>query len=191
MPANARLFHYELNNFTKTENGTSPEPSSYGLGVLQKMKPFTASRVAILCDEKLVTILRDDKPEIPYPAMWEFPGGGREKNETPEQCAFREIYEELGVQIYEDDFLWKKEYPSDCEKKMVSYFFVATISPERLSRVRFGNEGKEWKTMSIEEFMTSERSIPKLRNKLSDYLREQDRQNQSVLTTPEAAPPTS
>ncbi len=41
-----------------------------------------------LCGDKLLTILRDDKSNIPYPNTWELPGGeGKESRE----CATREV----------------------------------------------------------------------------------------------------
>lgn len=44
-------------------------------------------------------LLRDDSPSIPYPNMWDIPGGHIEKNETPEQCIIREMKEEMNLDI--------------------------------------------------------------------------------------------
>jgi 8-oxo-dGTP pyrophosphatase MutT (NUDIX family) len=41
--------------------------------------------------------LRDDKSDIPFPNHWGITGGGREKGETPEQTARRELAEETGL----------------------------------------------------------------------------------------------
>lgn len=40
-------------------------------------------------------LLRDDKPDIPYPNMWDLPGGHMEKGERPRECICREMREEL------------------------------------------------------------------------------------------------
>lgn len=37
-------------------------------------------------------------PTKPYPGFWDLPGGKLEPDETPEQCIWREIQEELGVE---------------------------------------------------------------------------------------------
>ena len=51
---------------------------------------FTGCKIALICEGQILTILRDDKETIPYPNMWDLPGGGREGNETPFECVARE-----------------------------------------------------------------------------------------------------
>ena len=46
-------------------------------------------------------LLRDDKPGIPYPNMWDIPGGHAEYGETPEQCIVREMKEEMDLNLEE------------------------------------------------------------------------------------------
>ena len=43
--------------------------------VVEQALDFIGSKVALLCDDKVLTILRDDKPTIPYPNHWDLPGG--------------------------------------------------------------------------------------------------------------------
>lgn len=50
------------------------------------------------CNEILL-LLRDDAPSIPYPGMWDIPGGHVEDGETPEQCIIREIQEEMDLDM--------------------------------------------------------------------------------------------
>ena len=44
---------------------------------------------------EVLLLLRDDKPEIPYPNTWDLPGGHVEGSESPSECISREMGEEL------------------------------------------------------------------------------------------------
>ncbi len=49
---------------------------------------------------QILLLLRDDIPTIPYPNMWDIPGGHVEKGETPELCIKREMKEEMGLDLH-------------------------------------------------------------------------------------------
>lgn len=49
--------------------------------------------------KQVLLFLRDDKPDIPYPNMWDIPGGHVEADETPEQCIIREMKEEMELDL--------------------------------------------------------------------------------------------
>ncbi|MGC1332995.1 NUDIX domain-containing protein, partial [Pseudomonas sp.] len=51
---------------------------------------FSGAKIALLCDDLILIYQRDDKPNIPWPGLWDLPGGGREDDETPLQTAVRE-----------------------------------------------------------------------------------------------------
>lgn len=139
---------------------------------LNKKFDFTGCKIALFCGDKLLTILRDDKDDIPCPNMWELPGGGREGNESPFECAAREVYEELGIHLDEDCLLWSKIYPSVIFKDKQSVFMVGQISQEQFDNIVFGDEGQAYKLMSIEEFLKSKQAVPQLQGRLRDYLKE-------------------
>lgn len=44
-------------------------------------------------------LIAQRKASSNHPLKWEFPGGKLNKNETPEDCIFREIREELDIEI--------------------------------------------------------------------------------------------
>ena len=67
--------------------------------VLHQTFDFSGCKIALLYGDTILTILRDDIPTIPYPNMWDFPGSGREKDETPFECIKREVFEELGIEL--------------------------------------------------------------------------------------------
>jgi 8-oxo-dGTP diphosphatase len=49
---------------------------------------------------EVLMLLRDDKPGIPYPNMWDLPGGHLQKGEGPREGICREMQEELpGVEL--------------------------------------------------------------------------------------------
>ncbi len=63
------------------------------------MKHRGASIIFSDTDGRVLLLLRDDLPHIPYPNMWDLPGGHIEPDETPLECIRREMMEELGVDI--------------------------------------------------------------------------------------------
>ena len=137
-----------------------------------ELTDFTGSKIALICGDKVLTILRDDKENIPWPNMWELPGGGREGNESPFECVVREVYEELGIHLDEDCLLWSKIYPSVIFKDKQSVFMVGQLRQEQFDNITFGDEGQAYKLMSIEEFLNSKQAVPQLQRRLRDYLEE-------------------
>ena len=137
-----------------------------------EISDFTGCKIALLCGDSVLTILRDDKPSIPWPNMWELPGGGREGDETPFECAAREVFEELGIHLTEDNLLGSKVYPSMLFERKQSVFMVGQLRQEQFDNITFGNEGQAYKLMNIKEFLTSSQVVPQLQGRLRDYLEE-------------------
>ena len=140
--------------------------------LLDQQLDYTGCKIALICDGRILTILRDDKPTIPWPNLWELPGGGREGDESPFECVAREVYEELGIHLDEDCLLWSKIYPSVIFKDKQSVFMVGQLRQEQFDNITFGNEGQAYKLMNIEEFLTSSQVVPQLQGRLRDYLEE-------------------
>ena len=138
---------------------------------LEERFEFTGCKIALICDGQILTILRDDKEDIPWPNMWELPGGGREGNETPFECVAREVYEELSIQLSKADVIWFQIYPMlDGNKKSV--FLVGRLTQEQFESIIFGDEGQGYKLVSFEEFLTSDRVVPQLQERVRDYVEE-------------------
>ena len=77
---------------------------------LKDQLDFTGVKVALLVEKSILVVLRDNKPDIPWPNMWELPGGGREGIETPLECLQREVREELGLTLKEESIIWSRIY---------------------------------------------------------------------------------
>jgi 8-oxo-dGTP diphosphatase len=63
------------------------------------MKRKGCSIIFVNNEDQVLLFLRDDNPAIPYPNMWDVPGGHVEDNETPNQCIVREMKEEMGMEL--------------------------------------------------------------------------------------------
>lgn len=135
-----------------------------------ELSDFTGCKIALFCEDRILTILRDDKASIPWPNMWELPGGGREGDESPFECVAREVYEELGIHLIEECLLWSKVYPSMLFEGKESVFLVGKLRQEQFDSIVFGDEGQGYKLMSIDEFLSSDKVVPQLQDRVRDYL---------------------
>ena len=130
---------------------------------------FSGSKLAYIYEDSLLVYKRDEIPDIPFPGLWDFPGGGREGNESPETCALRELEEEFSITFPGSRFVYKKMVPSHSGKGN-SYFFVVFGTKKEIEAISFGNEGQYWKLMPIEEYLSHPKAIPALISRLSGYL---------------------
>lgn len=140
------------------------------LDLLHKQMEFSGCKIALICDDRLLTILRDDKASIPYPNMWDLPGGGREGEETPFECVQREVFEELSLKLEEADIVWAKKYQGMLDPDKTSIFMVGTITQEEFASITFGDEGQAYQLMDVSQFLSDKKVIPQLQNRLRDYL---------------------
>lgn len=144
---------------------------------LKNQFDFTGVKVALLVEQSILVILRDNNPAIPWPNMWELTGGGREGQETPLGCLRREVWEELGLVLKEESIIWSRIYPSMLDKDRSAVFVVAQISQKQYQEIDFGDEGQEFKLMPIEDFIKAEGIIPQLQERFKDYLSEKEENN--------------
>lgn len=129
---------------------------------------FTGSKIALFHDGRVLVYLRDDKAGIPFPAAWDLPGGGRENDETPDECALRELFEEFGLRLDPARIVWRQVYPSWSNPALVSHFMAAHIGPDDIAQIVFGNEGQRWEMMPVAEYLSHDACVPHLRDRLRD-----------------------
>ena len=74
------------------------------------MKRKGTSIIFVNDQKQVLLLLRDDKPDIPYPNMWDIPGGHVDDGETPEECIVREMKEEMDLNLEEFQLLSVMEF---------------------------------------------------------------------------------
>ncbi len=79
---------------------------------METLPIFSGAKLALFYPNRPVVYKREEKPGRPFPGHWDFPGGGRERRETPGQCALRELKEEFAIRQDERRIEWVRPYPS-------------------------------------------------------------------------------
>ncbi len=127
---------------------------------------FTGAKLAALIDGRILTYRRDNKPGIPWPGLIDLPGGGREGDESPAQCALRELHEEFGLIIPEHRITWARPFASMHPAGRTGWFLAATLTPADVAAIRFGNEGHSPQLLGIEQFLVAPDAIVPLQARL-------------------------
>ena len=123
---------------------------------------FHGAKVALFLGDKLLVLLRDDTPGILFPLHWDFPGGGREGDETPFETLTRETREEVGLHLAETSVVWSTELAAAHHPGQRVWFFVARLPVSAVSQVSFGDEGICWALMTPAQFLALGNAVPSL-----------------------------
>ena len=127
---------------------------------------FHGAKAALFLGYRLVTILRDDDPGIPYPNLWDFPGGGREGEETPFETLAREVEEEISLTLQPEHILWRSFFPGHGIAGSRVAFFVARMPAECAARIVLGDEGQEVALMTPRAFFARKDIVPSYRDRM-------------------------
>lgn len=105
------------------------------------MNPSHAVAVLIISPEG-IPLIRD--PKKPAPRYWKLPGGRSQGAETPEECAVREIDEELGLEIEIDDLHMLEQ--QDRGSHTLTFFKIELASLHGIKKI--GDEDEEIRIFS-------------------------------------------
>ena len=128
---------------------------------------FVGAKLVLFLGQELAVILRDARPDIPWPGRLDLPGGGRDGSETPQHCVLRETHEELGLVIPPAALCWGRRFIGQSGPV---WFFAAHLDAARARDVVFGDEGQSWHLMSPEHYLTDPLAIPHFQDRLRLYL---------------------
>ena len=131
---------------------------------------FHGAKLALLSRGRVLTLLRDDRPDIPYPNMWDLPGGGREVGETPQDCVLRELHEEMGLRLNNETLTWGRPCEPVLPDLVQTWFFGAQMPDLKPADIVFGDEGQMWRLMPVRLFIMNPQTIPHLAQQLGVFL---------------------
>ncbi|SDD48520.1 8-oxo-dGTP diphosphatase [Paracoccus isoporae] len=140
-----------------------PRPWSCGDG-------FVATKLILLHGDDLLTYLRDDRPDIPHPAQWDLPGGGREGDESAADCALRELAEEFGLHFSADRLRAPVAFTNPARPDYVSVFYCGALRECDIAAIRFGDEGICWRMMRVADYIVHPAAVPHFRARVAHCL---------------------
>lgn len=133
---------------------------------------FVGAKIALLVDQDILVLRRDDVPQIPWPNAVDLPGGGAEPGETPIECALRETKEEISITVSADAVIWERSFHEGGFGPEIAWFFVARIGADLADQIRIGDEGQATWKEPILTFLAREDAIPFLQDRLLIFLEE-------------------
>lgn len=136
----------------------------------ERFAHFDGAKVAILRGGDVLTLLRDDRSDIPYPAQWDLPGGGREGDETPFETLSREVFEELSLTLDPAQVIYHAEERGHVDPARVVHFFVLRWDELSDAQIKLGDEGQGWAWMEARAFTMREDAVSPLRGRLTRAL---------------------
>lgn len=129
---------------------------------------FNGAKGLVFVEDKIIAYRRDNKTNN-SPGLIDLPGGGPEANESPFETFKREVYEEFGIKIKEEDIIASFRKNSIFHPGTKSFFIVVKTKFNK-NDIIFGNEGSEWMLMTIEEFINRHDGIERQQNRVREYL---------------------
>lgn len=115
-------------------------------------------------NRRVVVAVRE--PSKPSPIYWKLPGGMGELDESPQECAVRELFGETGVKVSPEDL---KCFRRQDARSHTKYFFLAELSslPKLAER---GDEGEEVGTIPLQEVLRRSDFMPIHRSAIRETL---------------------
>lgn len=131
---------------------------------------FHGAKIALFCGPEILVYRRDRTPGLLHAGRWDLPGGGREGDETPDECVLREVEEEFGIRLDPACISHRRSVPSSDHPGHIGWFLIGAITAAEIAAIRFGDEGEEWRMMPAAAFIACDDAVPALRERLAGHM---------------------
>ncbi|EBA13776.1 NUDIX hydrolase [Roseobacter sp. CCS2] len=139
---------------------------------MQMSGPHDGAKVALFLGDRIVSILRDNLDHIPYPNLWDLPGGARDPGESPFDTVARETREEVGLVLPRSAIVWESAFPANDNAGKWVAFFVARLPATSVADIVFGNEGQRWALYDLDRFIDLPNRVPPYGARLRRWMAE-------------------
>lgn len=109
------------------------------------MKP--TAHAIVIYRQKVLLLLRDNKPGIPNPNKWSVLGGEVEEGETYRVALVRELFEEANIKPHNIQFLGMLTVLEGTKHAL----FLVRLTESEAEDVKLGNEGQRLDFFSFKE----------------------------------------
>lgn len=134
------------------------------LGARTRLRPEDAAAALLqLADGRYLLQLRDPKPEIFYPDHWGCFGGAVDEGETAAEAIVRELREELGIAVRQEDCAYFSEFTFDfgfAGHSVRSRHYYAVMLPQTTLDGLVLTEGAALGAFTADEALGSKRLVP-------------------------------
>ncbi len=135
----------------------------------------TGVKGLVIIGDQVLLYRRDDKTNL-EPLKIDVPGGGAEGKESPFEVFKREVSEEFGIKLNEENMTYAKRYAGTIHKDKFVYFVVAKLPPEAQKDIIFGDEGLEYMLMPLNEYLGRKDAWAMFQERAADYMASLDKE---------------
>lgn len=124
------------------------------------MAQVKGAKILVMRGDETLIYCRDTDAGIVFPGLWDVPGGKVEPEETPRDCALRELAEETGLEIAPDRLSALSIYTPRPGVRVA--LFRLDLRPGETAALRIGAEGHSWRFEPLARFLARTDSVPPL-----------------------------
>jgi len=137
--------------------------------VFEKDRDCAGAKGIVFIGQKMLVYRRDTNTNR-FPLYIDLPGGGKESDESPFETYKREVKEEFGINIRENEVVYAKQYMSSLEPTKELYYIVIKTVGTREEDIVFGDEGIEYYLFTPEEYLRRKDIIPRHKDRVQECL---------------------